>query len=149
MYSIGRAVNIILRILNGEQFRKATSDEKKNYASSLNLIALLVLFFPWFTFLIEKYSYIVILLSVMGFLLPAVVLLYWNRESLPLVWNIFLSCCIIAVPIVCIILSLLGIQVQYNHTASVITFAAYLMILILRRSFATVILSRDKSENIN
>jgi uncharacterized membrane protein len=134
MYSLGRAINIIFRILNGERFRKATPDEKKNYASELNLIALLVLFFPWFMFLIEKYSYIVILLSVMGFLLPAVTIMYWNRESLPLIWNVLLSFCIIAVPIVFAVLSISGIKLQYNRTASAITFAVYLMILIFRRS---------------
>ena len=134
MYSLGHAINIILRILNGERFRKATPDEKQSYVLSLNLFALLVLFFPWFMFFIEKYSYIVILLLVIGYLFPAVAITLWNRESLPLVWNISLSACVISVPIIFFILSMLGIQLHFYRTASAITFAIYLLILIIRRS---------------
>lgn len=137
MNSLWYVIDFIIRILTGERFRKATADEKKTYAASLNLLALLVLFYPWFIFLIENYSHIIIWLGVMAFLFPAVMIMCWNRESLPLRWSVFSSFLIIAVPIVLLVLSILGVQLKYNRTVSAITSAVYLAIIISIRFVTT------------
>src|SRR4030042_2881890 len=99
MYNLGYAIRVIVRILRGEPFRKATDDEKKEYAFYLNLLALLVIFYPWFVLLIDKYSHAVIWLLVMGFIIPAVIIIFWKKESLPVLWRVILSFFIIAVPV--------------------------------------------------
>lgn len=145
MNSLWYIIDFVRRIINGERFRKATPDEKKGYAFSLNLLALLVLFYPWFIFLIENYSHIVIWLWVMVFLIPAVTLMWWNKESLPLKWNVCLSLLVIAVPITFAVLSLFEIRLKYNRTTSFIAFAAYFTLLILIRCVITT--GNDEKDN--
>jgi len=136
MYSLGYAIRVIIRILSGERFRKATPAERKNYAFTLNLLALLVIFYPWFMFLIDKYSHTIIWLCVMGFLFPAVVITFWNSEFLPIVWSVLLSLCIISVPVIFALLSFLGTQLNYDRVASAVTLVCYLTIIVARRCIA-------------
>ena len=143
MYSLGYAIRVIIRILRGERFRKATSAEKKEYAFWLNFFALLVIFYPWFVLLIEKYSHAIIWLWVMGFLIPAVVLAYWNKECLTVWWSVILSFFIIAVPVGCLFLWLLGTRIKFSPEISAVALAVYLAIIIIRWCVNAL---RDKKE---
>jgi hypothetical protein len=132
MYSLWHAYGILGRILSGERYRKATPDEKVNDARGLNLVALMVLYYPWFMMLVEnKYSHTAIWLATMAFLAPTVFLMYWNGRTLPLMWNVLLSAGIITVPISFLILSTLGVTVHYNRTISAVVSTAYVVLLVL------------------